>query len=134
MIKSGYNLGGEQSGHVIMFDYHITGDGMLTGLHLLYVMKKTGKSLSELLKDFKEYPQRLINVPVVHKETWQQNERIMKAIDTVEKELGDNGRVLVRPSGTQSLLRVMAEGPDKETVDRYTEQIADVVRAEMGAE
>jgi phosphoglucosamine mutase len=117
-----------------MFDYHITGDGMLTGLHLLYVMKKTGKSLSELLKDFKEYPQRLINVPVVHKETWQQNERIMKAIDTVEKELGDNGRVLVRPSGTQSLLRVMAEGPDKETVDRYTEQIADVVRAEMGAE
>ncbi|MCH3905323.1 MAG: phosphoglucosamine mutase [Lactobacillus sp.] len=134
MIKSGYNLGGEQSGHVIMFDYHITGDGMLTGLHLLYVMKKTGKSLSELLKDFKEYPQRLINVPVVHKETWQQNDRIMKAIDTVEKELGDNGRVLVRPSGTQSLLRVMTEGPDKETVDRYTEQIADVVRAEMGAE
>lgn len=132
MIKNGYNLGGEQSGHVIMFDYHITGDGMLTGLHLLYVMKQTGKSLSELLKDFKDYPQRLINVPVHDKEIWTKNKAIKAAIDTVEKELGDDGRVLVRPSGTQQLLRVMTEGPSQEKVDEYTQRIADVVKDEMG--
>ena len=132
MRANGYNLGGEQSGHVIMSDYHNTGDGMLTGLHLLLVMKKTGKSLSELLKDFKEYPQCLVNVPVKDKNSWKEHQAIVDVIKEVENEMGDNGRVLVRPSGTQELLRVMAEGPTQEETDAYVARIVDVVKKEMG--
>ena len=132
MRANGYNLGGEQSGHVII-DYHNTGDGMLTGLHLLYVMKDTGKSLSELLSDFKEYPQRLINVPVENKKDWKEHKRITEAIEKVEKELSDEGRIFVRPSGTQSLLRVMTEAPTQELADKYCEEVAKVVEEEMGS-
>ena len=132
MRANGYNLGGEQSGHVIISDYHNTGDGMLTGLHLLNVMKDTGKSLSELLVDFKEYPQTLINVPVKDKKTWKDHQAILDAIDTVEKELGDDGRIFVRPSGTQDLLRVMTEAPTQELADKYSEQVANIVKQEMG--
>ena len=134
MRANGYNLGGEQSGHVIISDYHNTGDGMLTGLHLLNVMKETGKSLSELLVDFKEYPQTLINVPVKDKKTWKDHQAILDAIDTVEKELGDNGRIFVRPSGTQDLLRVMTEAPTQELADKYSKQVANIVKQEMGSE
>lgn len=133
MRANGYNLGGEQSGHVIISDYHNTGDGMLTGLHLLYVMKDTGKSLSELLSDFKEYPQRLINVPVENKKDWKEHKRIIEAIDKVEEELSDEGRIFVRPSGTQSLLRVMTEAPTQELADKYCEEVAKVVEEEMGS-
>ena len=133
MRANGYNLGGEQSGHVIISDYHNTGDGMLTGLHLLYVMKDTGKSLSELLSDFKEYPQRLINVPVENKKDWKEHRRITEAIEKVEKELSDEGRIFVRPSGTQSLLRVMTEAPTQELADKYCEEVAKVVEEEMGS-
>ncbi|GAA3636807.1 phosphoglucosamine mutase [Lactobacillus hamsteri] len=132
MRAHGYNLGGEQSGHVIMSDYHNTGDGMLTGLHLMLVMKKTGKSLSELLEDFKEYPQQLINVPVKDKKTWKEHQAILDAIDNVEKELDGEGRIFVRPSGTQELLRVMTEAPTQELADKYCEQVAEVVKSEMG--
>lgn len=104
MRANGYNLGGEQSGHVIMTDYHNTGDGMLTGLHLMLVMKKTGKSLSELLEDFKEYPQCLVNVPVKDKKSWKEHQAIVNVIKEVETDMGGDGRVLVRPSGTQDLL------------------------------
>ena len=133
MRANGYNLGGEQSGHVIISDYHNTGDGMLTGLHLLYVMKDTGKSLSELLSDFKEYPQRLINVPVENKKDWKEHKRITEAIEKVEEELSDEGRFFVRPSGTQSLLRVMTEAPTQELADKYCEEVAKVVEEEMGS-
>ena len=133
MRANSYNLGGEQSGHVIISDYHNTGDGMLTGLHLLYVMKDTGKSLSELLSDFKEYPQRLINVPVENKKDWKEHKRITEAIEKVEKELSDEGRIFVRPSGTQSLLRVMTEAPTQELADKYCEEVAKVVEEEMGS-
>ncbi|WEV43069.1 phosphoglucosamine mutase [Lactobacillus sp. ESL0684] len=132
MRAHGYNLGGEQSGHVIMTDYHNTGDGMLTGLHLMLVMKKTGKSLSELLADFKEYPQCLVNVPVDDKTAWRKHQPILDVIAEVEQEMGGEGRVLVRPSGTQSLLRVMAEGPTQEQTAAYVKRITDVVEAEMG--
>ncbi len=133
MRANGYNLGGEQSGHVIISDYHNTGDGMLTGLHLLYVMKDTGKSLSELLSDFKEYPQRLINVPVENKKDWKEHKRITEAIEKVENELSGEGRIFVRPSGTQSLLRVMTEAPTQELADKYCEEVAKVVEEEMGS-
>ncbi|RHW49110.1 MULTISPECIES: phosphoglucosamine mutase [Lactobacillus] len=132
MRKHGYNLGGEQSGHVIMSDYHNTGDGMLTGLQLMLVMKKTGKLLTELLKDFKDYPQCLVNVPVTDKHSWENHQAIVDVIKKVEADMQGDGRVVVRPSGTQSLLRVMAEGPTQEITDAYVKQITDVVEKEMG--
>ncbi|WEV39173.1 phosphoglucosamine mutase [Lactobacillus sp. ESL0680] len=132
MRANGYNLGGEQSGHVIMSDYHNTGDGMLTGLHLMLVMKRTGKSLTELLADFKEYPQCLVNVPVDDKKSWREHQPILDVIKEVEADMDGEGRVLVRPSGTQSLLRVMAEGPTQEETDAYVKRITDVVEQEMG--
>ncbi|MDF7672403.1 phosphoglucosamine mutase [Lactobacillus sp. ESL0701] len=132
MRANGYNLGGEQSGHVIMSDYHNTGDGMLTGLHLMLVMKRTGKSLTELLADFKEYPQCLVNVPVDDKKSWRKHQPILDVIKEVEADMAGEGRVLVRPSGTQSLLRVMAEGPTQKETDAYVKRITDVVEQEMG--
>ena len=132
MRKNGYNIGGEQSGHVVLFDYHNTGDGMLTGIHLLNVMKQTGKSLSELAAAVHTYPQKLVNIPVADKDNWQAYPAIQDAITAVETEMGDEGRVLVRPSGTESLLRVMAEAQTQDLVDQYVDQIAEVVKREMG--
>lgn len=127
MRKSGYNLGGEQSGHIILLDYHNTGDGMLTGLQLLNVMKATGKKLSELADEVHTYPQKLVNVKVKDKKNWQNYPEITAAIDTVEKEMAGDGRILVRPSGTEPLLRVMGEAATEEKVNHYVDRIADVV-------
>lgn len=132
MRAHNYSLGGEQSGHVIISDYHNTGDGMLTGIHLMLVMKKTGKSLTELLSDFKEYPQVLVNVPVNNKNSWEEHQPIVDIIKKVEDEMAGDGRVLVRPSGTQELLRVMAEGPTQEATQDYVDRIVEVVKTEMG--
>ncbi|MBO3090894.1 phosphoglucosamine mutase [Schleiferilactobacillus harbinensis] len=134
MREGGYNLGGEQSGHIIIFDFHNTGDGMLTALQLLNVMKQTGKPLSELAAPVKTYPQKLVNIKVQAsaKNKWREHPEIMAAIDTVEKEMAGDGRVLVRPSGTENLLRIMAEAPTEEKVSQYVDQIADVVRNVMG--
>ncbi|MFC6315576.1 phosphoglucosamine mutase [Lapidilactobacillus achengensis] len=134
MRANGYNLGGEQSGHIIMSDFHNTGDGMLTGIQLLNIMKQSGQKLSELAAPVKTYPQRLVNIKVTDKKSWQDHPTIMSAIDTVEKEMNGDGRVLVRPSGTESLLRVMAEAPTQDLVDKYVDQIADVVRNEIGVQ
>lgn len=132
MREHGYNIGGEQSGHVVLFDYHNTGDGLLTGIQLLNVMKKTGLPLSELAAPVKTYPQKLVNVKVADKDHWQDYPAIQAAIDTVEKEMNGDGRVLVRPSGTEALLRVMAEAKTEELVNQYVDQIVEVVEAEMG--
>ncbi|KRM72413.1 phosphoglucosamine mutase [Lacticaseibacillus brantae DSM 23927] len=132
MRENGYNIGGEQSGHVVLFDYHNTGDGMLTGIQLLNVMKQTGKKLSELAAPVQSYPQKLVNVPVSDKNRWEQYPAILQAIDTVEKEMNGDGRVLVRPSGTEALLRVMAEAKTEELVNQYVDQIVAVVEKEMG--
>ncbi|WP_125769277.1 phosphoglucosamine mutase [Companilactobacillus furfuricola] len=131
--ENNYNIGGEQSGHVVLFEYMNTGDGMLTGIHLLHVMKETGKSLKELAEPVKIYPQRLINVPVTDKNNWKEHTDILDAIKVVEAEMDGDGRVLVRPSGTESLLRVMCEAATEEKVNEYTERIADVVKKDMGA-
>ena len=133
MVKNGYNFGGEQSGHVIFLDYHTTGDGLLTGVQLLNVMKETGKKLSELAEEVTSYPQKLVNIPVTDKHNVMSNPAISSVIEEVEKEMAGNGRVLVRPSGTESLLRVMAEAPTQEGVDQYVERIAAVVREEIGS-
>lgn len=131
MRKGGYNLGGEQSGHVIFLDYNTTGDGILTGLQLVDTLVRSGKSLSQLKQIMRKYPQKLVNVRVADKSKWKDNPTIEDAIRKVEQELGDNGRVLVRPSGTESLIRVMAEGPDKAQVEAYVQNIAEVIQKEL---
>jgi len=132
MRRGGFNLGGEQSGHVIFLDYNTTGDGILTAMQLVDTLVKSGKKLSELKGLMRKYPQVLVNVRVADKTMYKDNAAIAAAVSAVEAELGDNGRVLVRPSGTESLIRVMAEGPEKDLVEAYVQRIADVVKAELG--
>ncbi|MGV3467104.1 MAG: phosphoglucosamine mutase, partial [Heyndrickxia sp.] len=114
MKNNGYNLGGEQSGHVIFLDYNTTGDGLLSGLQLVNIMKATKKPLSELAKEMKKYPQKLENVMVSDKYHVTDNENVKVIIQEVEAEMNGNGRILVRPSGTEPLVRVMAEAPTEE--------------------
>ncbi|MGT2959553.1 phosphoglucosamine mutase [Streptococcus caballi] len=134
MRKSGYNLGGEQSGHVIIMDYNTTGDGQLTAIQLTKVMKETGKKLSELADEVTIYPQKLVNIRVENsmKDKAMEVPAIAAIIKKMESEMAGNGRILVRPSGTEPLLRVMAEAPTHEEVDYYVDTIVDVVRAEIG--
>ncbi|GGG07497.1 phosphoglucosamine mutase [Paenibacillus abyssi] len=132
MRRGGYNLGGEQSGHVIFLDYNTTGDGILTALQLVDTLVASGQKLSEVKQLMRKFPQVLVNVRVADKSMYKDNAAIAKAVAEVEQELGDNGRVLVRPSGTESLIRVMAEGPDKDVVEGYVTRIVDVVKAELG--
>ena len=136
MRKSGYNLGGEQSGHVIIMDYNTTGDGQLTAVQLTKVMRETGKTLSELASEVTIYPQKLVNIRVENtmKDKAMEVPAIKAVIEKMEEEMAGNGRILVRPSGTEPLLRVMAEAPSHEEVDYYVNTIADIVRAEIGIE
>lgn len=131
MLKGGYNLGGEQSGHIIMLDYNTTGDGMLTAVQLVDVLKAEDKILSQLASRMQKFPQLLVNVRVENKDKLQGNSKIREAIRSVEEKLGDNGRVLVRPSGTESLIRVMAEGPDEHELQQYVESIVETIKAEL---
>ncbi|MCQ6560940.1 phosphoglucosamine mutase [Paenibacillus mendelii] len=132
MRRGGFNLGGEQSGHVIFLDYNTTGDGILTAMQLVNTLVSSGSKLSELKKLMRQFPQVLVNVRVADKSMYKDNAAIAAAIAEVEQELGDNGRVLVRASGTESLIRVMAEGPEKDQVEAYVARIAATVRAELG--
>ncbi|MBZ1540254.1 phosphoglucosamine mutase [Leuconostoc mesenteroides] len=132
MIKSDHNLGGEQSGHIIFRDWATTGDGLLTALQLLYVMKETGKKLSELAAPVHIYPQKLVNITVADKEETQHDPDVIAKIAEVEAQMAGDGRVLVRPSGTEPVLRVMVEAPTQESVEKYTESIANVVREKSG--
>lgn len=132
MKKSGFNLGGEQSGHIIFLDYNTTGDGLLTGLQLVNIMKVTKKKLSELAGEMKKFPQKLVNIRVTDKHHVTDNEKVKVIIEEVEKEMAGNGRILVRPSGTEPLVRVMAEAPSEELCASYVERIAAVVEEEMG--
>ncbi len=130
--KNDFNLGGEQSGHIIMMDYNTTGDGLLTGIQLASIIKETGKKLSELASAVETFPQVLINVKVTDKHNVTSNTAVSDAIESVEKEMDGNGRVLVRPSGTEPLVRVMVEAETTEKAESYTERIAEVVKREMG--
>lgn len=134
MRKSGYNLGGEQSGHVILMDYNTTGDGQLSAVQLTKIMQETGKSLSQLASEVTIYPQKLVNIRVENtmKDKAMEVPAIKAIIDKMEEEMAGNGRILVRPSGTEPLLRVMAEAPTTEEVDYYVDTIAEVVKAEIG--
>ena len=136
MRKSGYNLGGEQSGHVVIMDYNTTGDGQLTGVQLTKIMQETGKKLSELAAEVTIYPQKLVNIRVENsmKDKAMEVPAIREIIEKMEAEMAGNGRILVRPSGTEPLLRVMAEAPTHEEVDYYVDTIAAVVQEEIGLE
>lgn len=132
MRKNGYNLGGEQSGHVVFLEMNTTGDGLLTGIQLLNVMKQTGKKLSELADEVTLYPQELVNVRVSEKEGVMEIPAVRAVIEEVEAEMAGKGRILVRPSGTEPLLRVMAEAETDEKCHDYVMRIVNVVKAEIG--
>ncbi len=133
MKKHGLNLGGEQSGHIILLDYNTTGDGLLTALQLVQAVKKSGKNIEELVSNISQWPQRLVNVKVSEgkKDTWKDNETIVELIRIKEEEMSGSGRVLVRTSGTEPLVRVMVEGKDLATVNKVAEEIALVVEKEL---
>jgi phosphoglucosamine mutase len=125
----GLSLGGEQSGHLVFLDHATTGDGLLTGLALLSRMKATGASLAELASVVQRLPQTLINVPVTDRMAVSESDSVAKAVNAVEEELGDSGRVLLRPSGTEQLVRVMVEAPTQEQADEVAKRLAEVVAA-----
>ena len=132
MLEKSFILGGEQSGHVIFSEFSTTGDGVLTALQVISALKKSGKSMSELAAVMTRYPQLLVNVRVASKDGWEENEDITHAIEKGESALGENGRILVRPSGTEQLIRVMAEGPDQSALESIVNNIAHIVKTQQG--
>jgi phosphoglucosamine mutase len=132
MQKQKLNLGGEQSGHIVFLEHNTTGDGLIAALKILAIMRRTGKKLSELKKVMTHYPQVLHNVHVKNKEDFSRYPKILSVIKKVEAALGENGRVLVRYSGTEPLARVMVEGEDYSVIQGYAEEIAQSIRAQLG--
>lgn len=132
MVKHGYNLGGEQSGHIIFSEFAKTGDGILTAVQLMCTMVQNNMRLSELAKLMTKYPQTLLNVPVKDKNGWEENRAIQEVVAKYTEELGDNGQILVRASGTEPLIRIMAEGPSQLQLEEIAGKIAAVVNAELG--
>jgi phosphoglucosamine mutase len=127
MLAGQHTLGGEQSGHIILADYATTGDGVLTALHLLAVLARRGVSLAEAAKVMTRYPQVLINVPG-DKERAATSPELAAAVQEAEQTLGTSGRILVRPSGTEPIIRVMVEAVDTAEADRIAHQVADTIR------
>ena len=128
MRKNDYSLGGEQSGHIVLMNYATTGDGILTAVKLTNIIKTSGKSLEELASEVSIYPQKLVNIKVVDKKTAMEDSEILAECEKVEKELEGNGRILLRASGTENLIRVMVEASSDELTDKYCEQVAKIVR------
>lgn len=131
MLRTGALLGGEQSGHVIFREFSTTGDGILTAVQVLSALIRSGRSMSELAGQMQRLPQVMVNVRVKSKEGWDTNPAITGAIRDVEQALGDSGRVLVRPSGTEPLIRVMLEGPNEREIRRMAEAIKGVIATEL---
>jgi phosphoglucosamine mutase len=134
MKRTGASLGGEQSGHVILSEYATTGDGLLTAALILNIMRETGKTLGELTCEIEDYPQKLINVVVsaAFRDSWQNNPVIREIISEAEEQFEGEGRVLIRASGTEPLIRVMTEGRDRVKVLKWAESIARVIEDESG--
>lgn len=130
MLNNGYNIGGEQSGHIIFLDHATTGDGQLTAVQTLELLSKCKRPLSQLVKDIPDFPQLLVNVKITEdkKELWDKTQKITDIIAQAEQAMGENGRILVRESGTEPLVRVMIEGKDEKEVRHWTNLIADTVR------
>ena len=133
MLKDGYNFGGEQSGHVILLDYNPTGDGILTSLMLIQAILKSGKTASELSSIMKAYPQILVNAKVNpnKKYEYEKDAEIKQAIENLEKEFSGNGRVLIRPSGTEPLVRVMIEGEDQAYLEKRATELATLIEQKL---
>ncbi|WP_374241283.1 phosphoglucosamine mutase [Zoogloea sp.] len=129
MHANGWKLGGENSGHIICLDRHSTGDGIIAGLQVLAALCQQNSTLDEMCADLVFYPQKLVNVPIKPGFAWSDNDSIKAAVDAATQELADTGRVLLRPSGTEPLLRVMVEGSDGEQVERLAHGLAEVVKA-----
>lgn len=128
MRNNGYSLGGEQSGHIILMNYATTGDGILTAVKLADIIKTSGKSLEELAGEVSIYPQKLVNIKVIDKKSAMEDVEILAECEKVEKELDGNGRILLRASGTENLIRVMVEASSDELTDKYCEQVTKIVR------
>jgi phosphoglucosamine mutase len=133
MRQSGAALGGEKSGHIIFSRLATTGDGILTFLQVAGLMQQTGRRLSDLAGQIREYPQLLLNVPVWRRRGWRDQPELWQAVRAAEARLGNTGRILVRASGTERIIRVMAEGPDEAEVREIVETVATVVRDTMGS-
>lgn len=133
MVKRGCNFGGEQSGHLVFLDHTPTGDGILSALQLLAIMQKEGKSLSDLSDIMERYPQKLVNIRIKERKRLEDFPSVMQQIRKVEKKLGQKGRLLVRFSGTEPLVRVMAEGEDEKEIQLLTEETARVIEREFNA-
>jgi phosphoglucosamine mutase len=129
MHERGWTLGGENSGHIICLQRHTTGDGIIAGLQVLAALLQEGATLKEMCSDLMFYPQRLVNVPMKAGFAWSSNTQITEAVQVATSELDGSGRVLLRPSGTEPLLRVMVEGCDADKVDRIAHGLAEVVRS-----
>jgi phosphoglucosamine mutase len=132
MLAGGHTLGGEQSGHVIFLDRATTGDGLLTGLRLLAIMARTGRPLSELATVMRRLPQVLVNVRVADRRGLTEAAEVWRAVEVEEARLGDRGRVLVRPSGTEPLVRVMVEAETEQAARGVADRLAAVVVTELG--
>jgi phosphoglucosamine mutase len=125
MRAGGYNLGGEQSGHILFLDHNTSGDGLMTALQVLAVMRRSERSLSELTAGFERFPQALVNIAVREKRPLEELPEMMKTLRRVERELDGRGRVLIRYSGTESKARVMVEGEDDARVQQYARELAE---------
>jgi len=133
MLEGGFNLGGEQSGHIIFSDHATTGDGLLTAIELLKIVQEKQRPLSELASVLERLPQVLVNQKVGSKNGWSENPRIREALRKVEAELGRHGRILVRPSGTEPKIRVMIEAPlEQDKLEEYAFSLANVIAREQG--
>jgi phosphoglucosamine mutase len=131
MLGGGYNLGGEQSGHIVFLDQNTTGDGLMTALQGLAIMRRKGKRLSELNEGFERFPQVLVNLEVAEKRPIEQLPSVVEAMGRVEEAFGERGRVLIRYSGTEAKARIMVEGDDERRVARFAEEIAGELRREL---
>lgn len=131
MLNNGYNLGGEQSGHIIFLDYNKTGDGVLTAIQLIQIIKRNNKTLNELTSQMKPWPQRLANVRVKRKEEWQDNDIIKAVIEKTKHKLGEEGRIFVRASGTEPVVRVMLEGKNGPLLEELEDELVNVINREL---
>jgi len=132
MVRLGSVIGGEEAGHMIFLEHHTTGDGIISAIQLIAAMVEEDRPLSELSKMMEIFPQKLINVEVKSKPEISSLPKVTEVIRQVEFELGDNGRVLVRYSGTQNMCRVMVEGPSQAVTEKYCQQIAEVIKKTIG--
>jgi len=133
MLRNGYNLGGEQSGHLIFRDYSSTGDGLVAALQILRIMKSKQCLLSHLSRAWTRFPQLVTNIRVKEKKPFEELGNVLQLVSQAENDLkGGGGRVLLRYSGTESKARLLIEGPDSETLQRWSNKIADAIKQQVG--